>query len=173
MDTLDNKKKILSRFRKTDEVLALLFPEDKVTLYVAGGIGCMLIDASIRPTMDFDFIDQGLSAKYLRVLNTLGDIDFIDISVTAMADDFQERAVLSYRGSSLSVYTVSAEDIIVMKLNRYNGRDSEDITKLLRLCDVTILLNLIEKAGKSLSNEVSKKIYEDNVKKFMETLKDV
>lgn len=170
---MNNKETILSRFKDVDKVINMLFPNENIKLYIAGGIGCILIGASVRPTMDFDFIDLGTPAKYLRALNLIGDFDFIDITVTAIAKGFENRAVEVYTGVALTVFAVSAEDLIVMKLNRYNDKDVEDIKKLLKLCNKELLIGLIDNALSDMHNSDSKKAYLKNYERFKEVLKYV
>lgn len=167
-------EEIIERLETTDKVFSVLFPNEKIDLFIGGGIGCLLNGAGVRPTNDFDFIDLDYPAKYLRALNTIGDFDFIDITVSAIASDFKKRATKIFEGDGIIAFAISSVDIIVMKLNRLSDIDISDIKHLLDQSDVSLLIDLIEKAMCTLEYPKAREKYELNYKRFRsEVLKDV
>lgn len=156
---MNKVSEVIERLEVTDKIFSVLFSNESIELYIAGGLGCLLSGASVRPTTDFDFVEQDYPAKYLRVLNTLGDFDFIDISVSPIAPDFKKRSTQFYKGNSITGFYLSPEDIIVMKINRYNDIDKDDILKLLKISDRHLLLEMIHKAIDNISNPYSKEQY--------------
>ncbi|MCH4885984.1 hypothetical protein EZV73_00325 [Acidaminobacter sp. JC074] len=159
-------EEVIDRLEGADKVFNLLFPGEKLILYLAGGLACLFTDASVRPTMDFDFIETDFNTKYIRALNILGDYDLVDTSISAIAKDYENRAKVIFSGMGLKVFSLSAEDIIVMKLNRYSNIDKEDIKKLLGVSDKDLLDALLLEATEHLTNPYSKSMYLENVSKF-------
>lgn len=163
---MNRTEEVIERFEEADRVMSLLYSDAQLELYLAGGLACLFTSSSIRPTMDFDFVDNNILAKYLRVLNLLGDYDLIDISVSAISADYKNRVKVVYTGKNLIVHVLSPEDIIVMKLNRYSEIDKEDIRKLLMVSDCGLLETLLEQGINSLDNVYSKEIYLKHVALF-------
>lgn len=161
------------RFIEVDKVFSILYPGEMISLYTAGGIGCIMNNASIRPTMDFDFVDLNYSAKYSRALNVLGDYDFIDIEFSAIDPDFMTRTKVFYSGESITVYYLSPEDLIAMKLNRYSEIDKGDIEKLISISDPKLLEKVMINAHTSLSYEPAKVLYKKRMDNLMNEYKEV
>ncbi len=76
-------EEIKLRFIEVDKVFSILYPGEMISLYTVGGIACIMNNASIRPTMDFDFID---------------------IEFSAIDPDFMTRTKVFYSGESITVY---------------------------------------------------------------------
>lgn len=164
---MNNKAEILKRLETTDQVFNMLFPNEHIRLYIVGGIGCILNDVSVRPTMGFDFIEYDYHAKYLRALNTIGDFDFIDTTIRAIPLDYSSRAKIVFSGKNIKAYVLSSEDIIVMKLNRYNDIDKDDIKMLLKKSDRALLIHLIESSMAKLDHQNALDCYQKNYENFL------
>ena len=112
-------------------------------IYLAGGSACIVGNYLDRMTIDIDVLDLEYPAKMGRLFSILGKYDMLDLYVTSIADGFKERAKLVKEVENIQVYVLSREDIIVTKLGRYNEKDKEDISKLLKNSDKTLINKLI------------------------------
>ncbi|HAN10049.1 MAG TPA: hypothetical protein DCP90_05465 [Clostridiales bacterium] len=126
-------------------------------LYLAGGSACIVGNYLDRMTIDIDILDLEYPAKMGRLFNMLGQYDMLDLYVTSIADGFKERAKLVKEVENIQVYILSREDIIITKLGRYNEKDKEDISKLVKNLDKKLINSLIE-------NVLSRKDFSEKVR---------
>lgn len=113
-------------------------------IYLLGGSGCIVGGYINRATADIDLLDIGFPASAGRVLKLLGQFDVLDPYVTTVASRFEKRAIKQEEFKYISIFVLSKEDIISTKIGRYSEKDINDIKELMKDCDKTLLIELIQ-----------------------------
>jgi len=159
-----NKEILLELFRDMED-----FSEMKKIhyspIYLLGGSGCIIAGYLDRATTDVDFLDMNYNANMGRIFRILDRFDMLDIYLTTIPLDFEERVIKLENFKN--IYVLSKEDIILSKLGRYSQKDIEDISTLLKDADKKLIVKLIElvRSRKNLGKKVREKFIE-NVKLF-------
>lgn len=97
-----------------------------IEVVVIGGVAIVLQEYQDRATNDFDLAPVSDAGYFLRACEQLGiDAQAITMSTTVDFNDV-ERIEL-FRGKSLTVFSVTSEDLIRLKLERFRKQDPEDI----------------------------------------------
>ena len=117
-------------------------------LYLLGGTAGILADYLSRATLDMDLLDVGFQAEHGFYLRLLGKTDLLDLNFTSIPPDFRERAIKMDGFTSIEVFVLCVEDLILSKLGRYDERDREDIDQMLQKADKRQLALLAEKTAK-------------------------
>lgn len=153
------------------EDFALLKRLDCPPIYLLGGSACIIQDYLERATRDIDILDLEYSSQIGRLFKILGDVDYLDMKLTTLAENYEKRAIRVKKIKSIEVYTLSREDIIVTKLGRYSKKDKEDIIKLLKNSNIELINELIEnvKQRQDLSIQL-KQYFVVNAEKFRRDL---
>lgn len=165
---MDNKNRdIILELLQDMEDFARMRNEKCPPIYLLGGAACIIGGYIERATLDIDLLDMNYSAKAGKLFRMLGNIDILDKYLTAIADDFERRAIKLEQFKYLDILILSIEDIIVTKIGRYSEKDVEDIGELMLSADRNLVLELIDNVFKrrDISGIVLKK-FSDNVKKF-------
>ncbi|MEG1635942.1 MAG: DUF6036 family nucleotidyltransferase [Cellulosilyticaceae bacterium] len=149
------------------EDFALLKKLDCPPIYLLGGSACIIEGYLDRATRDIDILDLEYSSQIGRLLRVLGDVDYLDMMLTTIAEDYKQRAIRVEKIKNLEIYALSREDIIVTKIGRYSEKDKEDITELLKKCNKEQMNRLIDrvKERQNLSAKV-RKYFIENIEKF-------
>ena len=84
-------------------------------IYFLGGSGCILGKYLDRATFDLDFIDINYNASAGKVFRLFDRFDMLDLYVTPVAENFEDRAIRLAGFSALEFYVLSKEDIIERK----------------------------------------------------------
>lgn len=126
------------------ERIAQTLKVEPFPIYFLGGSACILGKYTDRATRDFDLIDLNYSAKLGRVLRYLNDFDMLEYESTILAPSYKKRAKRLEWFIYLHIYILAREDIIVSKIIRMEPKDVEDIDKLIRESDKTLILQIIE-----------------------------
>ena len=113
-------------------------------IYLLGGSGCIVGGYLNRATTDIDIIDMNYPASAGRLFRMLGDMDYLDIYLTTIPNDFYKRAMKLHEFQYLEIYVLSAEDIIVSKIGRLSEKDREDIQALLTDDNKELVMKLAE-----------------------------
>ena len=110
-------------------------------MHLLGGAACVLGGHIDRSTIDFDFIDTSVPALYGRVLNILRYFHIVEWCYLPVAYSYVERITYIFENElkNLRIGILSKEDLIISKLGRYNERDTEDITRLMKNADKDLL----------------------------------
>ncbi len=153
---LKNREILLELLHDADD-FATLKKIECPPLYFLGGSGCILGEYLDRATFDLDFIDINYSASAGKVFRLFDRFDMLDLYVTTVAENFEERALSLSGFDTLKFYVLSKEDIIVSKLGRYSEKDREDISTLIKDSKKDLLVQLI-------SNVVNRQDLSDRIK---------
>lgn len=76
-------------------------------------------------------LDLGYLAEVGRLFRILGEVDYLDIEITTLPEDYKKRAARLTDIKNIEVYILSREDIIVTKIGRYSDKDKEDIKEII------------------------------------------
>lgn len=162
-----SKIQLITELKTLASVLPTLLPEETLVLYMAGGGACILGDYISRATRDFDFIDLGYRAKVGKALRLLGSYDLLDLSCATIPINYKQRVSKLLEQNGLTVYLLSPQDIIAMKIGRYNNKDKNDIKQLLHHCTHVEIVNSIKEVTDYIpDNEKRKGIYQMHLKLF-------
>ncbi len=141
--SLKNRELLLELIKDADDFAT--FKNIKCTpIYLLGGSACILGNYLDRATFDLDFIDINYEASVGKVFRLFDRFDMLDIYVTPIADDYEERVFKLEGFTTLEYYVLSREDIIVSKLGRFSEKDREDIAILIEECNCQLLDKLIK-----------------------------
>ena len=110
-------------------------------MHLLGGAACVLGGHIDRSTIDFDFIDTSVPAVYGRVLNMLRYFHIVEWYYLPVTYGYVKRITYIFENEfkNLRIGILSKEDLIISKLGRYNERDAEDITRLMKNADKDLL----------------------------------
>lgn len=140
---MNNYESMIEIIGDMDKIARILGVEP-FPVYFLGGSACILGKYINRATRDFDLIDLDYPAKLGKVLRYLNDFDMLEYESTILAPSYKERAKRLNQFSYLEIYILAREDIIVSKIIRMNSKDIEDIDKLIKESDKTVILQIIE-----------------------------
>lgn len=108
---------------------------------------------------DLEFIDIGYNSTVGKILNYLQPYDLLDINHAEISHNFKERANLLDNFENIKIYTLSREDIIASKIDRYEEKDRKDIQTLMDNADLDMIDLCIKDTFKSISNPHRRKRY--------------
>ncbi|TCK98519.1 hypothetical protein EDC19_0941 [Natranaerovirga hydrolytica] len=161
-----DKQALISAFQDMED-FAILKKIDCPPIYLLGGSACIVEGYLDRVTRDIDIIDLHYSANVGRLFRILGEVDYLDIYLTTLAEGYSQRAIRVREIKHIEVYALSVEDIIVTKIGRYSGKDKEDIKELLKKANKETINVLIEDVKKRENiSHILKAYFLENVKKF-------
>lgn len=161
-----DKEALIQAFRDMED-FAVLKKLDCPPLYLLGGSASIITGCLDRATRDIDLLDLDYSATAGRLFRILGDVDYLDIRLTTLAEGYERRAIRVKEIQNLPIYALSVEDIIVTKIGRYSAKDREDIAHLYKTSNPKVIAQLIEnvKARQDMSEKV-KAHFIENVEEF-------
>lgn len=136
------KKQLEERIFEMEEV-AKVFNIEAFDIYFLGGAACILGDYTDRATRDFDFIDLDYPSQLGRAFVQLRDFDMLEYESTLISPKYKERAIKLDKFKYINAYLMSPEDIIVSKIIRLEGKDIEDIDKLIKVADKELINQII------------------------------
>ena len=131
---------------------------DMPPIYLMGGSGSIICGYINRATRDIDLLDLGYPAKTGTLFRLLGQVDYLDWSLTTVAPGYETRATKIEEFDNISVYVLSREDIITSKIGRYSIKDQEDISSIMKFANFTLILDLINQVMNR--NDLSTKVKE-------------
>lgn len=118
------KQELLQIFQHIDQALSKRPQHIAVT--VLGGAAIILLGFRDRATMDIDIVPNKNAKLFATMCNQYGlPVDIITIASTV--DLHHCPAVIVFHGTQLTVASVTAEDLIRLKLERFRKQDPEDI----------------------------------------------
>lgn len=139
MDNFDAVKEVIENMEKIAKVLEV----EPFAIYFLGGSACILGRYTERATRDFDFIDLEYPARFGKVLRYLNDFDMLEYESTILSPSYKERATRLKAFTYLEVYVLSREDIVVSKIVRMAPKDIEDMDIMMKVCDKTLIIKII------------------------------
>ncbi|EKD42557.1 MAG: hypothetical protein ACD_73C00107G0002 [uncultured bacterium] len=122
------KKDFLNFFVSLD--LELNKKNKKLELTILGGAALILLDLKDRATHDIDIAPHPLGKvieKILRDLEKKKGVPIQPVTVTSTVDFKNCEKKEVYKGLALRVESISLEDLIKSKLERFQKQDPEDI----------------------------------------------
>lgn len=103
----------------------------KVEIIAIGGVAIVLQDYQDRSTNDIDIAPLSGSEYFLRTCEELG-IKAQSITLATTVDFNDTEKVLLFKGNALTVFSVTAEGLIRLKLERFRKQDPEDIYAIIQ-----------------------------------------
>lgn len=98
----------------------------KVSVTAIGEVSILLQGIRNRSTRDIDIADTGDASAFQKACEQKGmPVDIVTISSTV--DFLHAPKVVLFQGKALQVHSVTAEDLIKLKLERFYKQDPEDI----------------------------------------------
>lgn len=167
-----NKEELIQRLLKADEELSLLV-EDKqrIKVVIVGGSALIINNVISRSTMDIDVIGlyQNLDAAFSKYdINSMSN-SFID----SLAENYDSRLVkLELKTKVLDYYTLSIEDLVIMKLHSSRKKDYLDATneEVIKTLNWTLLEKIVDDG--ELDNTFNERKYKEFLNKFNEYIKE-
>lgn len=124
-----NKETIQKILRDLDRYFAQ--KKTKVETVVIGGVAVVLQDFQNRATNDIDIAPVADVKKFLNACRALG-IDAQCITLSTTVDFTAIERIPLFRGKALTVFSVTPEDLIRLKLERFRKQDPEDIYAIIQ-----------------------------------------
>ncbi|MBE6133639.1 MAG: hypothetical protein E7178_03095 [Erysipelotrichaceae bacterium] len=123
-----NKDELLNKLKLADEEIYLSYgPQEKIDIVIAGGSSLLIRGLLSRQTADIDVINFYNEIEHIfnmydinsRIL-TFGD---------SLAENYEDRLEeLDIETKAVNYKMLSLEDLVIMKLHSFRGKDYEDIT---------------------------------------------
>lgn len=119
-----NVSDVENMFQQIDELLAK--SKRHLTIKVLGGMSILLMGVRERSTMDIDVAATSDAEEFQSVCKSLGiPVDVVTIATTV---DLLHCPTLSvFQGRHLHVESVTLQDLLKLKLERFYKQDPEDI----------------------------------------------
>ena len=118
------REDLLKIFEKIDDLLAQ--QRRKVSVTALGGVSIILQGIRDRSTADIDIANVGDAAAFQEVCS--GEEIPVDIvTVSSTVDFVHAPKVVLFRGRALEVNSITPEDLIRSKIERFYKQDPEDI----------------------------------------------
>lgn len=122
--TAIDQKAILEIFSKIDSVLQK--KKQNLSLITLGGVSIILLKMRDRATMDIDVANSPDALLFEKICNELGfPVDII--TQTSTVDFENEPQIDIFKGKALCVKSITPENLIKSKLERFYKQDPEDI----------------------------------------------
>lgn len=122
------KDEILSLFAKIDALLTSRHQEMAIT--VLGGVSIILQGIRDRATADIDIVPSQAANRFVTACAEFGiPVDIVTVASTV--DLPHAPKVKLFEGTSLRVDSITLEDLIKLKLERFRKHDPEDIYAML------------------------------------------
>lgn len=122
------KQEALELFQKIDAELLKTGQRAQVT--VLGGLAIILQDFRERSTLDFDIAPSPDAKIFSKICDKLTiPLDIVTMSSTV--DLAHADTTVQFSGQFLTVHSVMAEDLIKLKLERFQKQDPEDIMAII------------------------------------------
>lgn len=123
-----DKKELLNKLIALDEEVSMVMPEgEKIIMTIIGGGALILQGYLNRITLDIDLIDI-----YNPVLFPI--LEKYDVNcrsnafIDCVAENYNSRLVkIDLNTKIIDYYTLSLEDLVIMKLFSFRGKDHQDI----------------------------------------------
>lgn len=123
-----NKDELINKLKALDEEIYMILPnENRINMTIVGGGALILQGYLNRVTLDIDLVDI-----YYPVLNPI--LEKYDVNcrsnafVDCMAENYASRLTkVNIETKIIDYYTLSLEDLVIMKLFSSRGKDHEDI----------------------------------------------
>lgn len=164
-----NKQELISKLIAMDDEISMIFPnEDKINVTIVGGGALILQGYLNRITLDIDLVDI-----YYPILNPIFEKYDVNCRSNAFADclaeNYESRLKhVDIKTKIVDYYTLSLEDLVIMKLFSSRGKDHDDI----RVKDVLDNLNWVKLEQIISSGEVDNSFNERRYKEFLSRYSD-
>lgn len=139
--TVLTREELLRILTRIDELLA--GQQKKISVTAIGGVSVILLDIRDRATTDIDIINVG-DAKGFQEVCAMQGIEVEIVTVASTVDFMHAPKVLLFQGNALEVSSVTAEDLIKLKLERFYKQDPEDIYAIIQKTDLPYKLKSTE-----------------------------
>lgn len=139
---------ILFNLKKLDTILGLEHIQLEICLI--GGTACLLTGITDRSTVDYDLLNLDYSPSVRSYLNFFHPYDLVDFEATTIPHSYKERLKSIYKGTYLSCFIPSIEDIILSKLCRNLEKDFKDIDKLIVNADINKVIAYIKEVKSNI-----------------------
>lgn len=118
------REDLLKLFQEIDA--QLVAGQQRVTVTVLGGASIIMLGFRDRATLDIDIAGNRDAVLFRKICAERGiSVDIITIVSTV---DFNDAPTVElYRGAGLTVRSVTADDLVKLKLERFRKQDPEDI----------------------------------------------
>ncbi|MFA4972245.1 MAG: DUF6036 family nucleotidyltransferase [bacterium] len=118
------REDLLRIFGQLDDLLAKR--KKKISVTAIGGVSIILQGIRDRSTADIDIANVGDAVAFQEACVGQG-IPVDIVTVTSTVDFAHAPKVVLFRGKALEVNSITAEDLIKLKLERFYKQDPEDI----------------------------------------------
>ena len=114
---------LLKNFQKVDTFLNK--QNQKLRIIAIGGVSIILQGFRDRATLDIDIVNNQDAVRFQKICFKLGmDVDIITVASTV---DFQNApTIILFQGKRLTVDSVTPQDLVKLKLERFRKQDPED-----------------------------------------------
>lgn len=118
------REDFLQIFSKIDQMLVKQSQRMGVT--VIGGVSVIFLEIRERTTLDIDIANNQDAASFQKICSSLGmHVDIV--TVVSTVDLNHAPKVVIFQGRKLTVSSITAEDLVKLKLERFYKQDPEDI----------------------------------------------
>lgn len=124
-----DKYTILEILKDLDDYLAK--KGEKVSVTAIGGVVIVLQDFQLRSTNDLDLAPISDAVRLLKACDNLG-ISAQIVTLCSTVDFNAVETTCVYAGKFLTIHGVGAEDLIRLKLERFQKHDPEDIYAIIQ-----------------------------------------
>lgn len=123
------RKELIAFLKEADVLLQKRKKEMVIT--ILGGASIILQGIRERATADIDIVNQEDAISFQKICAKLGmPVDIVSVSSTV--DFAHAPTVVVFSGKALKVESVTAEDLIKLKLERFRKQDPEDIYAIIQ-----------------------------------------
>lgn len=124
-----NKEDILGIFKDLDDYFVK--KRETIAVTVIGGVAIVLQDFQERSTNDLDLAPVSDARRLLKACDKLGiTAQIVTLVSTVDLNDVERRPL--FTGRALTIYGIGAEDLIRLKLERFQKHDPEDIYAIIQ-----------------------------------------
>lgn len=131
-----DKDTILLIFRDLDHYFSV--KSEKTEILTLGGVSVVLQGYQDRSTNDIDLAPTGDAPQFLQACETF-HIPAQTITLASTVDFNNIAVVTVFEGNFLKVLSVTAHDLIKLKLERFRKQDPEDIYAIIEKTGITYL----------------------------------
>ncbi len=103
----------------------------KLQVLTIGGVSIVLQDYQERATDDIDIIPLHDSDYFIKTCKKLG-ISVQAVTISSTVDFNEAKRVTLFQGEALTLHSISAGNLISLKLERFTKQDPEDIYAIIR-----------------------------------------
>lgn len=174
-----DKKELVFRLIKADEEASMICQsKERIEVIIGGGSVLMINNLLSRQTQDIDTIGNpyGAHSELKEVFEKYDINPRMNTFALNLADNWENRlnkVDLGYKTILLDYYTISIEDLVIMKLHSHRGKDANDIRtkEVLNAIDWDLLQNIID-SGEA-NNSFNEREYKEFLTRYKEYKKEI